>query len=434
VLALAWRELADEGARPLESDLVLAGLVGLQDPPRPEVAPAVQQCHDAGIRVIMVTGDHPRTALGIARKVGLVRGPEPLVIVGEQLHRMPDSQLQLLLDAPDLIVARVAPDQKLRIVRILQRKGAIVAVTGDGVNDAPALKQADIGIAMGVTGTDVARESADVVLLDDNFASIVSGIQEGRAVYDNVRKFLTYILTSNIPEIVPYLAYVLLRIPLPLTIIQILAVDLGTDMLPALGLGAEPPDPDIMRRPPRSRTQRLLTWRLLTRAYLFLGPMEAVAGMTAFLFVLRSAGWTWGAPADADSPLFPAYREATTACLAAIVCTQIANVFICRSERRSVVETGLLGNRLLLAGIGLEVGLMLLISYTWLGNSILMTAPLSGRVWLLIVPFAAAMLLLEEARKWLIRRRLTARASIATAPQRPPRPLLRNVERRQRSF
>ena len=236
----------------LEERLTLLGLVGLEDPPRPEVPAAIQHCKNAGIKVIMITGDHPQTAKAIAREIGLVQSDTPVLITGEDLRRLSDTQLQLLLDAPEVIFARMGADQKLRIVSVLQRKKAIVAVTGDGVNDAPALKQADIGIAMGLTGTDVAREAADMVLLDDNFASIVQAIEEGRAVFANIRKFLTYILTSNIPEIVPYLAFVLLKIPLPLTIIQILAVDLGTDMLPALALGTEAPEPGVMQQPPRS--------------------------------------------------------------------------------------------------------------------------------------------------------------------------------------
>ena len=242
VLAVACRQV-DEGydRDHLEEQLVLTGLVGLDDPPRGEVPEAIRICRQAGIRVIMITGDHPQTATAVARKIGLVTSDEPAVITGDQLQRMSNIQLQLALDTPEILFARIAADQKMQIVRVLQQKGETVAVTGDGVNDAPALRQADIGIAMGVTGTDVARETADMVLTDDNFASIVAAIEEGRAVFDNIRKFLTYILSSNIPELIPYLAFVLFRIPLPLTIIQILAVDLGTDMLPALALGAELP-------------------------------------------------------------------------------------------------------------------------------------------------------------------------------------------------
>ncbi len=270
VIAFAWRRLPESvGLENAEAEMTLAGLIGLEDPPRPEVPGALQKCRDAGIKVIMVTGDHPHTATAIAREIGLLRSTAPVVITGDQLYQLSDIQLQIALDAPEILFARVLAEQKMRIVVALKSKGEIVAVTGDGVNDAPALRKADVGIAMGRSGTDVAREAADVVLLDDNFGSIVAAIEEGRAVFTNIRNFLTYILTSNVPELIPYLAFVVFRIPLPLTIIQILAVDLGTDMLPALGLGAEKPAPDIMQAPPRSRTDRLLNWPLLARAYLF---------------------------------------------------------------------------------------------------------------------------------------------------------------------
>ena len=401
VLALAWRPLPADGSDAQEQHMVLAGLVGLADPPRPEVPEAIAKCRSAGIKVIMVTGDHPHTALAIARQIGLVNSPTPSVVTGDTLRQLSNTQLQLALDAPEILFARVGADQKMRIVQALQRKRHVVAVTGDGVNDAPALKAADIGIAMGLSGTDVAKEAADMILLDDNFASIVAAVEEGRAVYDNIRKFLSYILTSNIPEIVPYLAFVLLRIPLPLTVIQILAVDLGTDMLPALGLGVEKPEPGIMARPPRAQHERLLDWGLLARAYLFLGLLEATAAMAAFFFVLHRSDWTGGTLAHTD----PLYLQATTATLAAIIVMQIVNVFLCRSPTRSVLGTSPLTNRLILAGIALEIGLLLTITYTPWGNRIFGTAPLDATTWLYLLPFAAAMLGLEELRKWLLRRR-----------------------------
>ena len=401
VLAFAWRELPESfDLANAEAEMTLAGLVGLEDPPRPEVADALQKCRDAGIKVIMVTGDHPQTGTAIAREIGLVRSAAPVVITGEQLGHLSDIQLQLALDAPEIIFARVLAEQKMRIVGALQNKREIVAVTGDGVNDAPALRKADVGIAMGRSGTDVAREAADMVLLDDNFASIVAAIEEGRAVFANIRNFLTYILTSNVPELIPYLVFVVFRIPLPLTIIQILAVDLGTDMLPALGLGAEKPAPDIMKAPPRSRADRLLNWPLLARAYLFLGLMQAAAAMSAYWFLLRHGGWHFGEQLAAHDPL---YLQATTACLSAIVVMQIANVFLCRSDRRSAFAFGLFSNKLILAGIAAEIALILLIDYTPWGNALFGTAPIPLAVWLFIIPFALAMLALEELRKWFVR-------------------------------
>jgi sodium/potassium-transporting ATPase subunit alpha len=399
VLAFAWRELDDgHNGKALEQDLILCGLVGLEDPPRPEVAGAMKQCREAGIKVIMVTGDHPHTALAIGRQIGQIQSENPVVITGIQLRKLSEIQLRLALDAPEIIFARVGANQKMRIVAALKKKKHIVAVTGDGVNDAPALKMADIGIAMGVSGTDVAKEAADMILLDDNFASIIAAIEEGRAVYDNIRKFLTYILTSNIPEVVPYLAFALFKIPLPLTIIQILAVDLGTDMLPALGLGAGKPEPGSMDKPPRPREERLLDWRLLVHAYLFLGVLEAMVSMAAYFFVMHAGGWHWGKSLEANDAL---YLQATTACFSAIIVAQIVNVFLCKTPGRSVFSGPLFDNRIILWGIGLEIALVLVIDYTDWGNLIFGTAPIAPEAWLFVLPFALGMLLLEELRKVL---------------------------------
>jgi calcium-translocating P-type ATPase len=395
VLAFAHCAIAD-GLPSAERGMTLTGLIGLEDPPRPEVPEAIARCATAGIRIIMVTGDHPHTALAIARQIGLVKTEQPVVITGDQLRAISPAHLQLALDAKEIIFARVAAEQKMLIVQTLQKKGEIVAVTGDGVNDAPALKTADIGIAMGIAGTDVAKEAADLILLDDNFASIVAAIEEGRAVFDNIRKFLTYILSSNIPELVPYLAFVLFRIPLPLTIIQILAVDLGTDMLPALALGAEKPDPGVMSRPPRARNERLLSWGLLARAYLFLGVLEAAAAMAVFFFVLHAAGWQYGVDLDRLDPL---YLQATSACLATIVVMQMVNVFLCRHPTKSSLAFGFFGNHYLLLGLAAELGVILFIIYTPAGQWLFGTAAIGAEVWLLALAGAALMWALEEGRK-----------------------------------
>ena len=401
ILAFAHREISDTYNHDrLEENLILTALVGLEDPPRPEVPSAIEKCLQAGIKVIMVTGDHPHTAKAIAREIGLLRGNHPHVITGDELRRLSNTQLQLALDKEEVIFARLGADQKMRIVDALKRKRHVVAVTGDGVNDAPALKTADIGIAMGIAGTDVAKESADMILLDDNFASIVSAIEEGRAVFGNIRKFMSYILTSNIPELVPYLAFALFSIPLPLTIIQILAVDLGTDMVPALGLGADRPDPVCMKKPPRSAREKLLTWPLLTRAYLFLGVLEALAAMAAFFYVLHGAGWQYGQTLARDNPI---YLRATTACLSAIIVMQVMNVFLCKHPDRPLFRSPLFNNRLILVGILLEIALILFIDYTPWGNNIFGTAPIELDVWLFTLPFALGMLLMEEMRKGLAR-------------------------------
>ena len=333
VIAFASRDLpANWSHEGLENNLVFQGLVGLRDPPRPEVSRAMATCHEAGVKVIMVTGDHPNTAKAIAAEVGLLRDGEPTVITGEQLRTFSPVALGLALDARDVIFARVSAADKMRIVEALKSKGHIVAVTGDGANDAPALKAAHIGVAMGIAGTDVAKEAADMILLDDNFASIVNAVEEGRAVFQNIRKFLTYVLVHNVAELVPYLAFVLFTIPLALTPIQILLVDMGSDSLTGLGLGVEKPDPQGMRRPPRPQSEPLLTLPVGLRAYLFLGPIEAAAGMAAFFLVLLAGGWTYGHELAWTDPL---YLRATTACLSGVIVMQIVNVFLCRSAMRS---------------------------------------------------------------------------------------------------
>jgi sodium/potassium-transporting ATPase subunit alpha len=383
----------------LESDLVFTGLIGLEDPPRPEVTEAILKCHGAGIKVIMITGDGSRTAVAIAREIGLVR-EEPVVIEGADFVRMSDRELREKLSAKEIIFARMTPKHKMRVVSVLQEEGNRVAVTGDGVNDAPALKKADIGISMGISGTDVAKEASDMVLLDDNFATIVNAVEEGRSVYENIRKFTTYIFASNIPEAVPYLSYILLNIPLPLTIMQILAVDLGTDMLPALALGTERPTPSVMKQPPRSRNERLLDFSVLSRAYLFLGPIEAVACMFGFFYVLYGGGWNWGAALQPDNLL---YMQATTACLTAIIITQAGNVFACRSFRESVFSIGLFTNWLIFVGIGFELLLQIFIVYHPWGNRIFSTSPISLQIWLVLVPFAFLLFFAEEGRKFAVR-------------------------------
>lgn len=411
VLAFASKKLpASFRHDELEHNLVFLGLVGLEDPPRAEVPAAIRKCREAGIKVIMVTGDHPSTATAIAREIGLIRSERPHVITGDQLRRLPAVGLQLALDEPEIIFARVGADQKMRIVQALINKKHVVAVTGDGVNDAPALKCAHIGIAMGISGTDVAKQAADMVLMDDNFASIVSAVEEGRAVFQNIRRFLTYVLVHNVAELVPFLAFVLFRIPLPLTPIQALSVDMGTDSFTALGLGVERPDPQDMRLPPRPQTERLLSWSVASRAYLFLGPIEAAIAMAAFFFVLLGGGWSYGQSLAANDPL---YLRATTACLSAIIVMQIVSVFLCRSSVRSVFSTGLFGNRLILWGVMVEIVLALVINYTSVGNWLLDTAPVPGELWLLLIASGAGMLALEELRKWI------ARKILRNEPTRP---------------
>ena len=406
VLALAYRHLPLRLERDrLEESLTLAGLVGLEDPPRTEVPAALERCRQAGIKVVMVTGDHPRPRAPLPARSASSAREAPTIMTGDTLSGLSDAELRFLIDRPEVIFARTSADQKLRIVRAFQQAGAIVAVTGDGVNDAPALKAADVGVAMGISGTDVSRHAADIVLLDDNFASIVAAIEEGRGVFDNIRKFTTYVLTSNVPELVPYLAFVLLRIPLPLTIIQVLAVDLGTDMVPALGLGAEPPEAEVMRRPPRAKQDRLIDRRLLVRAYLLLGVVEALAAMTAYAVVILDGGWRWGQTLAASDPL---YLHATTACLSAIVVTQVANVLACRSETRPANVKGMLSNRVLVAGVLIELLVVAGIDYTPWGHRMFGTAAIGWTPWLVALPFAMVLLVLDGL--WKIHRRRANRS------------------------
>jgi sodium/potassium-transporting ATPase subunit alpha len=401
VIALAFKELTDVPAGEIpEEGLTFAGFMGLLDPPRPEVPEALKNCRSAGIKVIMITGDAGPTAAAIARDIGLITG-DPVIIEGHECVSMPDDQMREELKKENLIFARMSPQNKMHVVSLLIEGGHRVAVTGDGVNDAPALKKAHVGIAMGLSGTSVAREAADIVLLDDNFASIVHAIEEGRAVFENIRNFITYIFASNIPELIPYIGYILFGIPLPLTIMQILAVDLGTDMFPALALGSEKPAPDIMQRPPRPKNEHLLSRSVLLRAYLYLGMWEAVAGMTAYFYIMYSGGWSWSQPLAHTSTL---YLQATTACLAGIIATQIANVLACRSATISIFTLGFFSNRLVLAGIATEVLLAAFIIYTPLGNSLFASSPVGINVWLLLIPFAAMLLAIDETRKYVVRR------------------------------
>jgi P-type Ca2+ transporter type 2C len=419
VLGFAYRELEQEQKHyeieDLEKDLTFVGLAAMMDPPRPEVEKAVAECRTAGIRVIMITGDYGVTAESIARRIGLVRGRQVRVVTGPDIEEMPDEQLIEALEEPEVLFARVSPEHKMRIALALKSRGEIVAMTGDGVNDAPALKAADIGVAMGLAGTDVAKDAAEMILTDDNFASIVNAIEEGRAVYDNIKRFVTYILASNIPEIVPFLLYVLAGLPLPLTVMQILAVDLGTDMLPALALGTEAPEPGIMKRPPRSQKQRLLSWKLLARAYGFLGPIEAAASLAAFFFVYWLAGWRpsmgvlalW--PADAQAGIaagaFAAYYVmATTACHHTIVTTQIGNGFACRTERESIFTVGFFTNTFYLWGILSELVILVIFIYVPPFPNFFGFEPVSIWVWIFMLAMIPLPLIADEIRKYFIRR------------------------------
>lgn len=403
ILAVACRTVPQKDsytASEVERELTFIGLIAMLDPPRDEVRKAVEECRTAGIKVIMITGDYGITARAVADETGIA--PEGRVITGEELNSISQGELREILKG-EVIFARVAPKDKLRVVSTLQDNGEVVAVTGDGVNDAPALKKADIGVAMGLRGSDVAKESAEIVLADDNFASIVDAIREGRAVYANIKKFVTYIFASNIPEIVPFIAFVIFKVPLPLTVMQILAVDLGTDVFPALGLGVEPPEAGIMKEPPRSRGKRLLDFKTLSRAYLFLGPMEAALSLSGFFFVYWMHGWNPGEPMSGSGTV---YMAATTMSFAGIVAAQIGNVFACRTERESFLSAGLFRNKLVIAAIFIELSLLVFLTYTPFLQRLFGFAPLSLAQWAYLSFFPLALIAADEARKAFLRRRL----------------------------
>ncbi|MDA8313576.1 MAG: cation-transporting P-type ATPase, partial [Actinomycetota bacterium] len=311
VLAIASKELDDAKANQedAESDLIFLGLIGMADPPRPEVSAAVEACHRAGIAIIMVTGDYGLTAETVARRVGIVGAGPARVVTGTELDAMDDGALSSMLGGGEqLIFARVRPEHKMRIVSALESRGEVVAVTGDGVNDAPALKRASVGVAMGRSGTDVARAAAVMVLLDDSFASIATAVELGRSVYQNIRHMLAYIFSHNLAELAPILVAVFVGFPLvPINALQVLSIDLGSDVLPGMALGIERPEPGTMDRPPRPTTEHLFSWQVVRR-FLFLGTIESAGVVLAFFWRIHSAHLPYSAFTSSN----PTYREAIT--------------------------------------------------------------------------------------------------------------------------
>jgi calcium-translocating P-type ATPase len=412
VLGFAQRRVAqmEDGERELiESHLSFVGLAALADPPRPEVAEAVSRCRRAGIRIIVVTGDHGLTAAAIAREVGIVTA-EPTMVTGAELDALAQTDLdRLLRESSELVVARSNPETKLHIVDALRAEGHTVAMTGDGVNDAPALRRADIGVAMGASGTDVAREAATMVLTDDNFASIVAAVEEGRVVYDNIRKFITYIFVHAVPEVVPFLLYALAggAIPLPLTALQVLAIDLGTDTVPALALGREAAEPGTMDRPPRPREAGIISRAMLSRAWLRLGLVEAVLVTGGYFLVLLVAGWSPNDPTGPGTPLHHAYLQATTMTWAGIVACQMGAAFAVRTTDASLWEIGVFSNRHLLRGVAFSLGFAAVIIFVPPVQSIFKTASLSVAELAILACYPVIVWGSDELWRW--RRRARAR-------------------------
>ena len=399
VLALAYRILPDQGESTelteeyVEHDLIFIGLVGIIDPPRKEAKKAIQTCKDAGVRTVMITGDHKLTASAIGQQLGMIRDGDR-VFTGHELDQTSDSEFQGVVE--DVAVyARVSPEHKMRIIKALKAKGHVVAMTGDGVNDAPALKNADIGVAMGITGTDVAKEASDMILTDDNFASIVSAMKEGREIYDNVKKYVAYLLSCNVGEILVMLIAGLLAWPLPLFAVQLLWVNLTTDGLPALALGVDPSDPNIMKRRPRSPHESLFTQPIKS---LIFGTSVMMAAI-----LLPTFNWAYqnkGLP------------YAQTMIFTTLVMFEMFNAFNCRSERESLLKVGPFSNRWLVVAVAISILMQLTVIYIPSFRMVFDTVALSITDWLIIIPLSSFPLIATElvklwsrskADKWLSR-------------------------------
>jgi magnesium-transporting ATPase (P-type) len=404
VLAVAGRSWS--GADPstmerAESGLELIGLLAFEDPPRAEAAAALAACRRAGVRVAMVTGDHPATARAIATEVGLVLD-DTAVLVGSELPA-DDELLGALIDRDGVVIARVSPEDKLRIARVLGERGHVVAMTGDGVNDAPALRMASIGIAMGLTGTDVARDAADLVLLDDDFATIVIAIEQGRSTYANIRRFLTFHMTANVAELTPFLVWALSggRFPLALGVLQIIALDVVADIPPSLALGAEPPAEHVLDRPPTTR--HLIDGGLLGRALLWLGPTVAMAAMTTFVLTFVFDGWRIGQ----SFPTGDAQLRASGAAFTAVVIAQAANALACRSARLRVWELSVRRNPLMLWALTMQLGVFLALLFIGPIAQLLDQAPPTlGGALVASLAFPAVILIDTLQKQTTVRRRL----------------------------
>jgi P-type Ca2+ transporter type 2C len=376
VLALAYRNFDTLPESPdaewVEKDLTFSGLVAMIDPPRPEAKLAMQECRSAGIRSVMITGDHKNTAVAIARDLGFYQN-ESLAFTGEELDRMTDAELQRDVERT-VVYARVSPEHKLRIVKAWKNKGEIVAMTGDGVNDAPALKEADIGVAMGITGTDVTREVSEMVITDDNFASIVAAVEEGRGIFDNIRKFIHYLLSCNVGEILVMFVASLMRLPVPLLPIQILWVNLVTDGLPALALGVDPTERRIMDRPPRGKNEPVVT-RPMGILIVAQGTFIAFCSLLAFWYVLvfEKEG----------------LERARTACFIVLSCSQLFHSFNCRSLRDSIFILGFFTNSRLLWATFISFLLQMSVVYIPALQVIFKTSPLGWSDWLMVLTISS---------------------------------------------
>lgn len=399
VLAVAYRRLTPAQAQnpdeSLETNLVFAGLVGMIDPPREEVKASIALCREAGIKTVMITGDHKSTAVAIAQELNIYKESQHKALTGKELDTMGETELDSIVNTVS-VYARVSPAHKLRIVQSLKRKGHIVAMTGDGVNDAPAIKEADIGVAMGLTGTDVTKEASAMVLADDNFATIVAAVEEGRGIYDNIRKFIRYLLSCNIGEVLTMFLAALLGLPIPLLPVQILWVNLVTDGLPAMALGIDPNDPNSMRRPPRHPKESVFS-RGLIKKIVGRGIQIGLSTLFVFSVVYYSQN---------DLAL------ARTAAFATLVYCQMFHVFDCRSETYTIFELGFTSNKYLLAAVAFSTSMQLAVMYIPLLSSIFSTVPLSLSEWALVLTVSGWTLILNAFKHVLFGRRPARRAAV----------------------
>ena len=402
VIAAAYKRVkkAQYNKDEAEKDLIFVGLAAMRDPPRMEVKDAVLKAKEAGVKTVIITGDYGPTAEAIAKEVGIVDRDCCQVVRGVDLDDLSDQVVIDEVKKGNVIFARVSPEQKLRIVTVLKHSGEIVAVTGDGANDAPSLKEADIGVAMGASGTDVAREAADIVLLDDSFASIVKAIESGRAIYENIRKFIVYVFSHNWAELIPFILYAALGIPLPLLVPQVLAIDLAIDVIPSLALSREPPEAGIMEEPPRSIKERLFTRRVLLRS-VFIGVIIAAGAMLGCITAWTQGGWHLGMQLASNDPV---YVKGVTFTFAGIVVAQAGNVLACRTSKQSTFKASLKTNKWIIFGIISQIGILSLLVYLPLMQHIFTTTALTLTDWAFLVSLAVIVVFAEEVRKFFSRR------------------------------
>ncbi len=413
VIAVAYKQIPKSEYKKgieVESNLIFVGLAGMRDPPRAEVKDAVEKAKQAGIKTVIITGDYGPTAQSIAQDVSIVGRDFTQVIRGVDLEDLSDQAVVDEVKKGNVIFARVSPEQKLRIVKVLKKSGEVVAVTGDGANDAPSLKEADIGVAMGLSGTDVAREAADIVLLNDSFASIVKAVESGRAIYENIRKFIVYVFSHNWAELIPFVLYATLGIPLPLLVVQVLAIDLAIDVIPSLALSRELPEAGIMQEPPRSLKERLFTRKVLSRS-VFIGVIIAAGGMIGCLSAWAAGGWHIGMPVPTNWQFGvsgikadPIYLKGVTMMFASIVVAQAGNVLACRTSKQSIFKTSIKTNKWIIVGIISQLSILAFLVYVPLMQNFFGTVALNLTDWLYLISLALIVIFAEEIRKFFSRR------------------------------